>query len=132
MSELAERIRALGLALGFDAIGFGPAAPGSRDAFLHEWLARGYGGEMDWLKRSPDERADPRRVLPGAKTAIAVALVYDRGEASGGDVRRWVPLTTAASSMAVTGPSRLATRRSHPRSSRLTSGLMARPGIGPG
>ena len=87
MSELAERIRALGLALGFDAIGFGPAAPGSRDAFLHEWLARGYGGEMDWLKRSPDERADPRRVLPGAKTAIAVALVYDRGEASGGDVR---------------------------------------------
>ena len=87
MSALAERIRSLGIALGFDAVGFGPAAPGPRDAFVHEWVARGYAGEMDWLGNRAEERADPRRVLAGARTAIAVGLVYDPGEAVGGDAQ---------------------------------------------
>ena len=87
MTALAERIRSLGLALGFDAVGFGPAAPGPRDAFLHEWLARGYAAEMGWLGVRAEERADPRRVLAGAETAIAVALCYDPGEAVGVDAR---------------------------------------------
>ncbi len=77
MRQLAERIREIGIALGFDRVGFAPAAPGPRHAFLHEWLARGFGGEMDYLARRADERVDPRRVLPGARSAIAVSLVYD-------------------------------------------------------
>lgn len=87
MSALAERIRAVGLALGFDAVGFGPAAPGPRDAFLHEWLGRGYAGEMAWLERGSGARADPRQVLANARTAIAVGLVYDPGEPLGKDVK---------------------------------------------
>ena len=87
MTRLSARIRSLGLALGFDAVGFGPAAPGPRDAFLHEWLERGYAGDMDWLEARAEERVDPRRVLEGARTAIAVALVYDPGGAVGRDAR---------------------------------------------
>ena len=87
MTTVTERIRSLGLALGFDAVGFGPAAPGPRDAFLHEWLERGYAGEMAWIGARATERADPRRVLAGARTAIAVALCYDPGEAVGADAR---------------------------------------------
>lgn len=87
MKTLAERIRAAGIALGFDAVGFGPATPGSRDAFLDEWLARGYAGEMEWLARRREDRADPRRLLPNARTAIAVGLVYDPGEPIGLDVK---------------------------------------------
>ncbi|HEU4430177.1 MAG TPA: tRNA epoxyqueuosine(34) reductase QueG, partial [Myxococcota bacterium] len=76
MSALAERVRALGIALGFDRVGFAPAAPSERNAFLREWLARGYGGEMAYLARRCEERIDPRRLVPGARTLIAVSLRY--------------------------------------------------------
>lgn len=77
--SLAGELRSLGAALGFDAVGFGPAAPGPRDSFLREWLARGYAGEMGWIGRRAQERLDARRVLPGAQSAIAVALSYAPG-----------------------------------------------------
>ncbi len=76
MSALAERVRALGLTLGFERVGFAPAAPTARGAFLREWLARGYAGEMEYLARRVEERIDPRRAMPGARTLIAVALRY--------------------------------------------------------
>lgn len=84
MKRTAETIRGLGRALGFDLVGFGPAAPERRDAFLHEWLARGYAGEMHWLARRAKRRADPRLVLPGAHTAIATALFYEPQEGAPG------------------------------------------------
>ena len=42
---------------------------------LPEWLARGYAGEMNYL-RDP-RRADPRRVLEGARSLIVVAMNYN-------------------------------------------------------
>jgi epoxyqueuosine reductase len=42
---------------------------------LEEWLARGYAGEMNYL-RDP-RRADPRLVLEGARSLIVVALNYN-------------------------------------------------------
>jgi epoxyqueuosine reductase len=71
---LEERIRALGLALGLDAVGFAEATPTARTEFLREWVARGYAGEMAYLERRIEERVDPRRVLPGARTLIVGAL----------------------------------------------------------
>ncbi len=88
MSALAERVRALGLALGFERVGFAPAAPAPRSAFLREWLARGYAGEMAYLARRVEERIDVRRLVPGARSLIAVAVRYARQEAVGAsDVR---------------------------------------------
>jgi epoxyqueuosine reductase len=76
-SELGERVRAAARELGFDAVGIAPAEPPPHADFLGEWLARGYAGEMAWLARRAGERADPRRVLPGARSIVAVAVVYD-------------------------------------------------------
>jgi epoxyqueuosine reductase len=76
---LTERVTALALALGFDLVGVACAEPGGHAAFLADWLARGYGGEMAYLARGAERRADPQLVLPGARSVIALGLVYDPG-----------------------------------------------------
>ena len=76
-SELTPRIKALALALGFDLAGVAPAEPTPETAYLREWIARGYAGSMDYLVRRVEERVDPRKVLAGARSIVAVGLVYD-------------------------------------------------------
>jgi epoxyqueuosine reductase len=77
--SLTERLTAVARALGFDLVGVARAQPGARAEFLHEWLARGYGGEMAYLARNAERRADPQRVLPGVRSVIALGMVYDPG-----------------------------------------------------
>ena len=78
-SELADRVKALALALGFDLAGVAPAEPTPETAYLREWLARGFAGEMGYLARRVEERVDPRRLMPGAASIVMVGLVYDPG-----------------------------------------------------
>lgn len=73
-ASLENRIRRVGLALGLDAVGFAGAAPTERTRFLREWIAKGYAGEMHYLERRLEERVDPRRVLPGARSLVVVGL----------------------------------------------------------
>ncbi len=42
------------------------------------WLAEGRHGEMSYLARGRDRRADPRRLMPEAKAMLCVALPYPR------------------------------------------------------
>jgi len=72
---LEEGIRNVGLALGLDAVGLAPAAAHARTEFLRDWVARGFAGEMDYLVRRLEERIDPCRVLPGARSLIVVGLL---------------------------------------------------------
>ncbi len=76
---LAERAKALALALGFDRAGVAPARPTPDSGFLEDWLARGYAGEMHYLERRADERRDPRRLFEAARSLLVVGLVYDPG-----------------------------------------------------
>jgi epoxyqueuosine reductase len=76
---LEDRIKGLALALGFDLAGIAPARPTRETRFLREWLAAGYAGEMRYLADRVDERVDPRRVLEGARSVIALGFVYDPG-----------------------------------------------------
>jgi epoxyqueuosine reductase len=64
-------------ALGFDACGIAPAGDLPELAFFGRWLERGYDGEMAYLRRSADRRADVRRVMPSARTVIVTATVYN-------------------------------------------------------
>ena len=76
-TDLTRRALALGLAMGFDRIGVAPAEPTPRTEFLRDWIGRGFAGEMAYLVRRLEERVDPRRVLEGARSIIAVSLALD-------------------------------------------------------
>ncbi len=73
----ASRAKALAHALGFDLAGVAPARPTRETGFLEHWLARGFAGEMHWIGRRVAERSDPRRVLAGAESVLALAVLYD-------------------------------------------------------
>lgn len=74
---LSRQIKDHARAAGFDKVGIvrAEALEPERDR-LREWLARGYQGEMKWMERDPDQRADPRAVFPLARSVIVVALNY--------------------------------------------------------
>jgi epoxyqueuosine reductase len=77
MSLSSSAIKARASELGFDLCGIAPAANHPELGFFRDWLARGYAGEMSYLNRSADQRADVRAVLPSARTVIVTATVYN-------------------------------------------------------
>jgi epoxyqueuosine reductase len=81
--SLAESIKREARSLGFDAVGIAAVSPvATDDRLLHrlqEWLRRGFHGTMAWMARDPSRRADPRAVLRGCRSVIAVGMNYDSG-----------------------------------------------------
>ena len=63
--------------LGFDLCGIAPADGHKELAFLPDWLARGHAGEMQYLHRSADRRADVRAVVPSARSVVCLGTVYN-------------------------------------------------------
>ncbi len=62
----------------------GPADPPDHAAAFQGWLDAGHAGTMAYLERGRDKRADPRLVLPGARSLVACALGYFQGPAEAG------------------------------------------------
>jgi epoxyqueuosine reductase len=73
----ARQIKAKALELGFDLCGIAPAADHHELKFYREWLARGYAGEMAYLHRTADRRADARNVVPSAQSVIVTGTLYN-------------------------------------------------------
>lgn len=74
----SQTVKAEAARLGFCACGLAPAAPvgGAHAAYVRRWLAAGCQGAMDYLARRVELRLDPRLLVPGARTVVAVALPY--------------------------------------------------------
>ncbi len=82
MTLTAAEIKQQARALGFDKTGIVAATTLTAEgAQLSEWLARGLHGQMNYMARDPQQRADPRLLLPSAKSVVCVALNYFRSEA---------------------------------------------------
>ncbi|MEC7843220.1 MAG: tRNA epoxyqueuosine(34) reductase QueG [Candidatus Latescibacterota bacterium] len=62
--------------LGFDLVGIAPADPLEGAEFYARWVALGFAGEMTYLQRNQDKRADPARLVPGARSVICVGMHY--------------------------------------------------------
>jgi epoxyqueuosine reductase len=76
-SLTAARIKERSREFGFDLCGIAPAGDHPELTFFREWLDRGYAGEMAYLKRSADRRADVRAVLPSARTVVVTGTIYN-------------------------------------------------------
>src|SRR5687767_10355411 len=77
LTVTAAEIKARAAELGFDLCGIAPVAEFKELAFLREWLARGYAGEMAYMERSAERRGDVRAVMPSARSVISLATVYN-------------------------------------------------------
>ena len=77
MTDLAEKIKKLALEVGFTKVGIARIENLS-DSSLHltEWLGRGFQGTMNWMARNAEKRQDPRKILPGARSMVCVAMNY--------------------------------------------------------
>ena len=71
-AAIRERARELG----FDDCRFTTAEPPASGAQFRQWLALGRHGQMAYLERNAEKRTEPQRVLPGARTIIALAASY--------------------------------------------------------
>ena len=75
-AALKEKIREAGKELGFAAVGVARAEPGPAVEKMREWLAAGCHGEMDYMARHAELRADPQQLHPGTITVISAAIDY--------------------------------------------------------
>jgi epoxyqueuosine reductase len=68
--------------LGFDLCGIAPAVvPGSL-ASLHDWLGRGFAGEMTYLDRRREAYGDPASVLAEVRSVVMLGFNYNTGAPS--------------------------------------------------
>jgi len=71
-----EKLKNISSKAGFDAIGVAPALRAPHAEPFMEWIGEGCHATMDWLAKDPERRCDPRIVLPGARSVIALAMNY--------------------------------------------------------
>lgn len=75
-SKVVEACQRLGFALAGTCL----VSPSNHAEQYLTWLREGKHGTMEYLARNTDLRADPRLLLPGARSAVMVADIYhERG-----------------------------------------------------
>jgi epoxyqueuosine reductase len=78
--ELKRRVQTIAREVGFDLCRVSRCAPPAHVDEFRDWLGEGSAGEMGYLQRGSDKRADPQQVLPGARSIIVLACNYWQGE----------------------------------------------------
>jgi epoxyqueuosine reductase len=73
----AARVKAEAAAAGFDLCGIASATDYHELGYLRSWLERGYAGEMHYIQRPGERRADVRAVMPSARSVISLGVVYN-------------------------------------------------------
>ncbi len=76
---LTQRVLDLCRERGFALAGIARPQPSNRVSELRDWIAAGKHGEMAYLEHHTDIRAEPARILPGARSVICVADRYHAG-----------------------------------------------------
>jgi epoxyqueuosine reductase len=69
-------IKTLAEELGADTVGIAKAEPVQNIENFQTWLNNGYAGEMTYMNRYQEERFNPEKLLPGARSIIVIGLNY--------------------------------------------------------
>jgi len=76
-TDIRELITQRARAEGFDVVRFAAAtAPPRAGERLADFLADGRQGDMDWMARNADRRADPHTLWPQARSVIVLGMSY--------------------------------------------------------
>ena len=73
---LASQIKQWGAELGFQAVGISDTRLGEAETRLHQWLAQGYHGAMDYMAKHGSKRSRPAELIPGTVRVISVRMNY--------------------------------------------------------
>lgn len=72
-----ETIKRIALDVGFSLVGIAGISPHDRSNRVYQrWLSEGKHAAMGYLERHAAQRRDPGSLLPGARSAVCVALNY--------------------------------------------------------
>jgi epoxyqueuosine reductase len=74
--SLEERLKAQARMLGCDLVGIARAGPADGFDRLRDWLARGFAGEMDYMRRHEQARRHPASILPEVRSVILVGVSH--------------------------------------------------------
>ncbi|PYL24306.1 MAG: tRNA epoxyqueuosine(34) reductase QueG [Verrucomicrobia bacterium] len=78
--ELKKELITLTRDLGFDSCRVAACAPPPHVTQFQDWLRQGAAGEMSYMQRGEENRCDPQKILPSARSVIVVALNYFQGD----------------------------------------------------
>ena len=86
-----ERIKSLGLELGFAHVGIAPAVTPTGFHRLLQWIDKGQHADMQWVERRKEAYRHPDGVMQGTRSVIMAAINYNDGatHAGGGRVARY-------------------------------------------
>lgn len=73
---MTGQVKRLAGQAGFARVGVAQAAPLPAEKGFAEWVAAGFAGKMQYLKRHVGKRMHPERLVPGAKSVICLAVGY--------------------------------------------------------
>ncbi len=78
--SVTERLKAAAFEIGFELVGIAPAVTPAGFSRLHDWLKRGFAGEMNYLPRREAAYEHPRHVLESVRSLIVTAWNYQTSE----------------------------------------------------
>ncbi len=76
MTNLTADLKRRAIGEGFDLVGVAEAAKALSAGNLERWLDAGMHGEMGYMARTRVIRSDPRLLLPGCTSVVAVAMSF--------------------------------------------------------
>ena len=77
MVSLTDKIKSKAIEFGFCKVGIArPVELEEEGRLLREWLSRDFHGTMEWMSKNVEKKVDPRKILPGAQSIVAVGMNY--------------------------------------------------------
>jgi epoxyqueuosine reductase len=79
LATLAEKVKAWGRELGFQAVGIADTDLSEAEPRLRAWLASGFAGELDYMRKHGTKRTRPGSLVPGTLRVISARMDYRPG-----------------------------------------------------